>query len=269
MTQKVATTVHALSDDLWDLGRRVETCTPLYVDRFLGPRMNRTSRSHDYWELTAMLKGTLRLNGRNPLDLRPPMVSLVPPGYAHTEFAPDDAETVWVGFRATDMPKSSRCAPHVVESVSLTALIEQLWLFTTTTGGAIGPELDAQTSNIVYRFLRLLREGISDPGIDHLQCTIEFIANHFSGTMNMSEIAKRYGYSEGHFYRSFKARMGVSPNTYLTRLRLQHAKRLLRESSLPIKSIAEHIGIPDEAYFSRCFKKTCGFSPSAFRHSNP
>ena len=59
--------------------------------------------------------------------------------------------------------------------------------------------------------------------------------------------------------------MGLPPNAYLTRLRLQYATRLLRESSLPIKEIGARIGIADEAYFSRLFRKTNGICPSVFR----
>ena len=87
----------------------------------------------------------------------------------------------------------------------------------------------------------------------------------FARPLSIAELALECGYSEGHFYRSFKGRMGLPPNTYLTRLRLQHAARLLRESSLPVKEIGVRVGVSDEAYFSRLFRKANGICPSVFR----
>lgn len=49
--------------------------------------------------------------------------------------------------------------------------------------------------------------------------------------------------------------MGVSPNVYLTVLRIQKSKVLLRTSHLSVKDIAEKVGYTDYFYFSRVFKK--------------
>jgi AraC-like DNA-binding protein len=153
----------------------------------------------------------------------------------------------------------------VIESKPLTDILNQLWLFAESTHAMIGPELDAQTANIVHRFLRLFAEGVNEPATDSLQRAVEFITNRYAEVIHIGEVAQKFGCSEGHFYRTFKRRTGLSPNAYLTRVRLQHAARLLRESSLPVKEVAQRVGLVDEAYFSRLFKKNTERSPVAFR----
>ena len=256
---------HALPDWLWPSGARSRTCSPLYIECYRGPRSRNRLRAHDFWELTATIKGTITVECAIPLELQPPMVCLMPPGCLHRECAPAEVETLWLGFHRRATPHDQQRQPTVVSSLALTSLMEQLWLFATTTAGTIGPELDAQTANILHRFLRMASDGTGARKGDNLQHAVEYIASHYTDALNMREIAQRYGYSEGHFYRLFKGRMGLPPNAYLTRLRLQYATRLLRESSLPIKEIGARIGIADEAYFSRLFRKTNGICPSVFR----
>ena len=50
---------------------------------------------------------------------------------------------------------------------------------------------------------------------------------------------------------------------------MQTASQLLRQSALPVKEIADRVGLPDEAYFSRLFKKATGVSPMLYRSTLP
>jgi AraC-like DNA-binding protein len=61
----------------------------------------------------------------------------------------------------------------------------------------------------------------------------------------------------------------LAPNAYITRIRMQTASQLLRQSALPVKEIADRVGLPDEAYFSRLFKKATGVSPMLYRSTLP
>lgn len=78
-------------------------------------------------------------------------------------------------------------------------------------------------------------------------------------------IAKRLGVSEDHFIRLFSEIVGVSPNKFLQQVKHHEAKRLLRESSLPIERIGQQLGYEQLANFSKSFKKWQGISPSEYR----
>ena len=52
---------------------------------------------------------------------------------------------------------------------------------------------------------------------------------------------------------------------YVNKLRIEKAKKLLKESSIPVSEIAKQVGIEDSYYFSRLFKKYAGVSPKSYR----
>jgi AraC-like DNA-binding protein len=261
--------LHELNPDLWPSGRRSRDLSPLFVERYRGPRTTRKLAVHAFWEVTAVMAGKETILGSTPIEVQSPAVCLIPPGYRHDEFAKQEVDTIWIGFQSRQViPSRWRSAVTVVESKPLLDLIGQLWLLAATTHGRIGPELDAQLANSLHRFLRLATEGVPAPAADAMQHAVEFIMNHYADVVDMPGVARRHGFSTGYFYRQFRQRTGLAPNAYLTRIRLQAASQLLRQSTLPVKEIAGRVGLPDEAYFSRLFKKSNGVSPIRYR-ANP
>ena len=63
----------------------------------------------------------------------------------------------------------------------------------------------------------------------------------------------------------FKRQMGQSVPAYILTLRLDHARRLLRETGLTVGQISDTLGFCNPNYFCRCFKNSCGLSPSQWR----
>lgn len=80
-----------------------------------------------------------------------------------------------------------------------------------------------------------------------------------------SDYAGLAGMSPSHFIRCFKAERHVTPNVYLTRLRMEKAQLLLRETDLKIREVAARLGYDDPFYFSNVFKKYTGISPTQYR----
>ncbi|NLU36327.1 MAG: helix-turn-helix transcriptional regulator [Clostridiales bacterium] len=63
----------------------------------------------------------------------------------------------------------------------------------------------------------------------------------------------------------FKEELGITFLEYLTRIRMEEAKKLLMDRSLTILDISLRIGYDDPGYFSKVFKKKIGVSPSQYR----
>jgi len=59
----------------------------------------------------------------------------------------------------------------------------------------------------------------------------------------------------------------MSPHAYLLQCRATSARRLLGETDLPIKSIAQQLGYRDVYFFSRQFRQMTGVPPAVYRHS--
>jgi AraC-type DNA-binding domain-containing proteins len=71
--------------------------------------------------------------------------------------------------------------------------------------------------------------------------------------------------SENYLSRLVKQGTGRSVGAWIDIVRVQRAKRLLASTALPIIDIAASVGLEDQSYFSRLFKKKTGLTPSSFR----
>ena len=85
--------------------------------------------------------------------------------------------------------------------------------------------------------------------------------------VDYESVAEALGMTEVTFRRRFRAVMGVPPHEYVLRSRVAEARRLLGETDVPIKSIAQQLGYSDVYFFSRQFRKFAGVPPALFRRS--
>ncbi|MFD2467685.1 helix-turn-helix domain-containing protein [Amycolatopsis silviterrae] len=85
--------------------------------------------------------------------------------------------------------------------------------------------------------------------------------------VTLADLAGEVHLSVYHLVRVFKEATGVTPYRYLTRLRIDEAKRLLRETDLTISQIAGRCGFADPAVLSKAFLRQTGVRPSAYRVS--
>lgn len=101
-----------------------------------------------------------------------------------------------------------------------------------------------------------------DPRIEELT---SYLRDHPSTRMMVSEAAQRVGLSPDYFSRLFKQQVGESFRSYLLRVRLEHARLLLEDSSMRIGEIADSLGYQDVYLFSRQFRKLFNRPPSEVR----
>lgn len=99
--------------------------------------------------------------------------------------------------------------------------------------------------------------------------TVEHVRRYFrsrlSREVTLREAAESAHVSPNYLCRIFKELTGESPMAYLTRIRIQEAKKLLDFTYLPVQAVAEKTGFADASYFSRVFRKLTGESPQSFR----
>jgi len=81
----------------------------------------------------------------------------------------------------------------------------------------------------------------------------------------VGELARRTGVSRSRFAARFTAVVGMPPMQYVTRLRLERAARLLRDSPKGVAEIAWDVGYQSEAAFRRAFKRYAGEPPAQWR----
>ena len=85
--------------------------------------------------------------------------------------------------------------------------------------------------------------------------------------LQLGEVSKRAGVTEKHLCRLFQSALGHAPMETFRLLKLQLAMALLGRSSLAIKEIADRCGFENPLYFTRCFTRIYGKSPTETRQS--
>lgn len=104
-------------------------------------------------------------------------------------------------------------------------------------------------------------------GIVKLATAIAHIEQHYPEEISTSELAGMTHYSERQFIRLFKEATGCTPHGYITRLRMQAARELLRHTDLPVTEIAGRCGYTDSNYFSKLFLRINGATPRGYRRN--
>mgnify|MGYP005877135721 CR=1 FL=1 len=95
---------------------------------------------------------------------------------------------------------------------------------------------------------------------------IQMFQNYMDNTLSLSKIANALFVNSSYLSHLFKQESGSNLSDYLTRVRLDKAKRLLddNQAQYSLSSIAGMVGYKDEYYFNKCFKKLYGISPKKY-----
>ncbi|HEY8462386.1 MAG TPA: AraC family transcriptional regulator [Blastocatellia bacterium] len=101
-----------------------------------------------------------------------------------------------------------------------------------------------------------------------LRRVTEFIEENLERDLTLTEIAEIADLSPFHFARAFKQSTGSTPIQFLTRRRIDLAKRLLVESELPIVEIGLRAGFKNQSHFTTLFRKITAMTPRAYRNEH-
>lgn len=96
-----------------------------------------------------------------------------------------------------------------------------------------------------------------------------YVMTGLSGALTLDDLARHLTASPSTIGRLVQAHTGLSPINWINDLRVQEARRLLTTTQLPVGQIGCQVGIPDQFYFSKLFKKWTGESPLAYRKRTP
>nr|MCR5236353.1 AraC family transcriptional regulator [Lachnospiraceae bacterium] len=92
-----------------------------------------------------------------------------------------------------------------------------------------------------------------------------FIEENYSKDISLDDVSGHVDVSPYYFTRLFKEETGVTFLEYLTSIRMDKARELMKDPSVSVKDICGEVGYADPNYFSRIFKKTVGITPTEYR----
>jgi AraC-like DNA-binding protein len=98
-----------------------------------------------------------------------------------------------------------------------------------------------------------------------IQDVIAYCQYHYSESIDFEALARKHSVSYSSLRHRIRELTGMPPAQYLLAVRCHAARALLADSKLPVKEIADRVGIADPYSFSRIFKRFVGTSPQQFR----
>lgn len=134
----------------------------------------------------------------------------------------------------------------------------------------LGIEYDAESLALEDRekcILSLARQYYdSNSHISVTKQAKQFILEHYTDpNMSRTMVADHLNLNVAYLSTIFKKDYGVNLNDYIFHSRIQYAKKLLMETNLSIRKIAEQSGFGSDKYFSQVFKESTGITPTQFQ----
>jgi AraC-like DNA-binding protein len=108
--------------------------------------------------------------------------------------------------------------------------------------------------------------AVADPAIGP---ALQAIHARPASPWTVDTLASEVGLSRAAFARRFSTVLGMPPLAYLTGWRMTMARRLLRETRLPLAAVAERTGYSSEFAFAKAFKRESGMAPGSYRLAAP
>ena len=93
----------------------------------------------------------------------------------------------------------------------------------------------------------------------------KYINSHYAEKITLEDMAEMAGFTATYFSELFRETTGTTFSAYLNNIRMEEAKRLLRDTDEPVYMVAEKTGYKDPKFFSRQFRKSVGVKPADYR----
>ncbi len=113
-----------------------------------------------------------------------------------------------------------------------------------------------------------IREIRTEPVLNprKLRAVRDYVEGHLADPLRLDDLASVAHISTFHFARLFKSATGDTPHNFVTRIRMERARALLRDTDLPVFKIAKDVGFSSKSHFSAAFRCSLGLTPVGFRN---
>ena len=113
--------------------------------------------------------------------------------------------------------------------------------------------------------MRFVELGRIDREKNVVNQILSYVHNHYQENLTNISLSKQFGFHPNYISYAIKRVTRKPLHQYIIEVRLMHATELLENTTLSMTEIAAKCGFCDGAYFSQCFKKHFGVSPSGYR----
>jgi len=229
---------------------------------------NESPHSHKYWEIIYYTNGngTLKI-GEKEICFEPGTIVCQPPFIPHSEISSTGYKSIFLvveSFKEFDTPipcfkdNDNKDIYYLMQIVHREFQKKSKnWL-----------ELTNSLLITIYQFFVAWNVTINkNPFVEQLENVL--VHNILNKGFNLNKAMNEIPLSPNYFRNMFKKYTGYTPLNYLTQKKIDYAKFLLgsKYPKLTLKEIADMIGLDNEYYFSRVFKKVTGKCPKDWINS--
>ncbi len=209
-------------------------------------------------------------------EIMPGYMVLYRPGESqqYSYYAKDSPEVYWVHFSGCEVPQTLdkigfRGAHTLFCGMSLhyPELFRQIILELQLKRPCFEETLCFCLHRIFTEIHRSQLEFNTDKyrNLDSMETAVHYFNESFTQNISIEKYAAGQHMSISWFIRCFKHYMGMTPMQYITSIRINKAKELLKNTNCSIQEVSSLSGYENPLYFSRIFRKQTGFSPSRYR----
>lgn len=129
-------------------------------------------------------------------------------------------------------------------------------------------EKEEEAQDATPEIYRLPPSEILDSDQQMMMKLMDYLSSHIGNSeLKIEELADAVNLSRSVFYSKLKAKVGMTPVEFLKHIRIQKAEELIVRSNESFSQIAYSVGFTDPKYFTKCFKKATGMTPSDYRNT--
>lgn len=131
------------------------------------------------------------------------------------------------------------------------------------------PQIVALHNTMCYDFCNVMNQLKKQKAISKpvLQC-VNYIYSNIHSRITVKELASHVNLSESYLSKVFSKEMGVSISEYITRMKVDEAKKLLVSSDYSLGDISNYLAFSSQSHFIQVFQKYAGITPHKYRAQN-
>lgn len=264
------------------------------IEKIHDTNWSMTASRHDHFEMVYIKKGTavFQIEGID-VNMVPHSVVIIKPGKTHKFIVKSEmCEFIVLSFTFKTQNNEQDC------HVSLTDFKE--YIEDEATGDYLFLNL-SRKNDIVHVMNRILRERMKyQVWGDFLSCLLilelfvllsrtlkqeweqsaknrnlklhellsiakEYIDNNYDKDLTLTDVAKYIYLSDSYFAHSFKDKFGISPKSYILKVRIESAKEYLKNTDMKVSEVAKMVGFSSQQRFNDIFRKHEDITPLAYR----
>lgn len=126
-------------------------------------------------------------------------------------------------------------------------------------------QVNAVYLEMIHDYCQLSREQKTSGYGANVQKIMHYVQLNFREDLTPALVAEAVHFSPNYVSRRFREETGMPLMSYVTQCRMRAAGKLLEQTSMTVREIANFVGIPDWNYFTKLFKKETGVTPSRYR----